>query len=251
MGTPEPPKFPRFEAIGRPWYEVAFGADYGRVYPHRDAGEARRTLEFLVAQGLEGPVLDLGCGAGRHLVALGQIGLVAWGLDLSPDQLAACPQRGRVVRADFGRIPALPGSFRTVLSLFSSFGYLPTRAADAGVLGEVRRVLQSGGELVLDVMNARRVRAELVPESRTERGEDVILERRTLTEGGRRVRKDVVVLGPRGRSAWHEDVALYEREQLEELLVAAGLEPAGAWGDYAGATFGPASPRLILRAQAR
>jgi len=251
MGTPEPPTNPDFEASGQSWYERAFGADYGRVYPHRDTSEARRTVEFLVERGLRGPVLDLACGSGRHLAALAELGLQAWGLDLSVAQLASCPHMGRVIRADFRRVPALAGSFRSVLSLFSSFGYLPTQAADAEVLVEVRRVLEPGGELILDVMNATRVRAGLVAESRTEHGEDLVLERRTLTEGGRRVRKEVELQGPGGRRAWREDVALYERKELEDLLAAAGLEPVEAWGDYAGGAFGPEAPRLILRAQAR
>ena len=251
----------------RPWYRRAFGPLYGRVYPHRDLAEARRDVAFLASLGLAGPVLDLACGAGRHLEALAERGLTAWGLDLSPDQLAVCPRRGHVVRADHRRLPMAGGSVGTALSLFTSFGYLPDAAEDGAVLAEAARVLAPGGALVLDLPGATRLRQELVPRSEQCRDGLVIRSTRTLTEGGRRVVKRVEVLaegapgggrgggatggaaGPVRVAAWHEDVRLYERAELEELLVGAGLRPAGAWGDLAGAPWAADAPRLVLLAR--
>src|SRR5438552_2035276 len=37
-----------------------------------------------ILDGLDGPVLDVGCGPGRHLRALARRGVFALGLDLSP-----------------------------------------------------------------------------------------------------------------------------------------------------------------------
>ncbi|MDH3199035.1 MAG: class I SAM-dependent methyltransferase, partial [Candidatus Krumholzibacteria bacterium] len=58
------------------WYEVAFGELYPVVYGRRDAAEAARTVgafgELLSGRG---PVLDLACGAGRHLEALAAYGV--------------------------------------------------------------------------------------------------------------------------------------------------------------------------------
>jgi SAM-dependent methyltransferase len=137
-----------------------------------------------------------------------------------------------------------------VLSLFTSFGYLAGPEEDARVLAEVARVLAPGGCLYLDVPRPGPLRRGLVPHSETRRGDLLIREQRRLTQGGRRVEKWVEVQGPEGVQSWREDVALYEPEQLADLLTAAGLLPEASWGSLAGAPPTADSPRQILRARA-
>jgi hypothetical protein len=104
---------------------------------------------------------------------------------------------------------------------------------------------------VLDLMNPARLRAALVPESRSTRGGLEILERRRL-ERGQRVVKEVTVREPGGRErSWREDVRLYEPHELDELLAPARLERLRVEGDFDGRPFGPESPRQIVWARAR
>lgn len=70
------------------WWQTAFGSRYLDVYAHRDAESARREIRALVSLGLRGRVLDVGCGAGRHLLAMRESGLQAFGLDWSTALLA-------------------------------------------------------------------------------------------------------------------------------------------------------------------
>ena len=111
------------------------------------------------------------------------------------------------------------------------------------------RVLAPGGQLVLDQPNPGPIRRGLVPESVTRRGELEVTERRRLTHQGRRVEKQVELTGPGGSRSWREDLALYERAELEELLLRAGLEPVGAWGGLDGSEPGPEAPRQVLLAR--
>ncbi len=71
------------------WVTEAFGSWYPTVYPHRDEREAAslvatlgRTIPFKGRR-----LLDVGCGAGRHLARFGEVGAHPVGLDLSPELL--------------------------------------------------------------------------------------------------------------------------------------------------------------------
>lgn len=248
----------------REWFEGAFEREYLDVYPHRDVECARREVAGLVERGLGrapangGPrtVLDLGCGFGRHTLALLERGLDARGMDLSLDLLrhaARLPSSerlaGRLVRGDFRRLPFATAGFGSVAMLFSSFGYFDD-ATNAGVLGEVARVLAPGGLAVLDLMNATRIRATLVPESRTEKDGFVLHERRALTDAGRRVRKDVTRIDASGASReWHEDVRLFDPPEIEALLDAHGFALERYEGDFDGRATDDEAPRRIVWAR--
>ncbi len=241
--------------LERPWYETAFEDPYLEVYAHRDLASARVEVEGLLARGLwdvRGRLLDLGCGFGRHLLALREHGFDAVGLDRSPGLLARAATlgdgalRGRLVRGDFRNLPFHARSFEALLMLFSSFGYFSDEE-NARVLGEIGRILRPRGLAVFDLMNPSRVRAQLVPETRTERGGFEIIERRRLQDRDRRVVKDVRLHASDGSErSWTEDVRLYETAELGEMLAAAGLTLVRVDGDFDEVPLDPASPRMIV-----
>ena len=81
------------------------------------------------------PVLDLGCGPGRHLAALRAAGKRGLGVDLSPVAVAARPRGAAPPRSPaslFGSVPG-PGRWRTVLLLDGNIGIggAPVAAAAA------------------------------------------------------------------------------------------------------------------------
>ena len=71
----------------------------------------------------EPPVLDLGCGPGRHLAALREAGKRNLGVDLSPVAVRLARRRGAAaIRGDvFGSVPGA-GRYRTVLLLDGNVG---------------------------------------------------------------------------------------------------------------------------------
>ena len=237
----------------RPWYEEAFAKGYLAVYPHRDLPAARAEVAGLRRGGLRGRVLDLGCGFGRHALAMREEGLDVTGLDLSEDLLVRASSlegggalAGRLARGDMRKLPFAPASFDAVTMLFSSFGYFDD-AGNAQVLDEVGRVLRPGGTAVFDLMNAERIRATLVPESCTERKGFVLYERRRLEEWGRRVKKEVVLRGHDGSvQRWHEDVRLYGAQEFRALLAPRGLAVLRIDGDFEGGEAGADAPRRIV-----
>ena len=244
-----------------PWYVEAFRSDYREVYSHRNLPAAREETQWLaseVLQDVEGPLLDDCCGFGRHSLALRERGFDVFGIDLSSDLLRSSVDLergsellgGRLACADMRSLPFKDQSFSAVLNLFTSFGYLGSKG-DLAALGEMVRVLRPGGILVMDLMNPTRIRAGLQPSSREERDGILLESERALQDDGRRVTKKVRLTLPSGEvRAWHEDVRMYEPDELDELLAAAGALPLRRAGAFDGRAFDPATAeRQIVLAQ--
>lgn len=233
------------------WFRHWFGETYLSLYPHRDEAEAEAGVRLLgerLAPADGERVLDLACGAGRHLPFLRSLGLWPVGLDLSRPLLRQATRAGPfpLVRGDMRRLPFRSGAFDHLASFFTSFGYFADREQDEAVVAEARRVLRAGGGFLVDYLNAPRVRRTLVPED-----EDVV--------GGRRVRQtrrlegDTVVkrieIGGEGGQepeVHHERVRLYRPDELERLLARGGLRAEARLGGYDGSPLGPDSQRVIL-----
>jgi SAM-dependent methyltransferase len=93
--------------------------------------------------------LDAGCGTGRNVAELAREG-PAVGVDLSPEALAFCRQRG--VAAARASVLALPFADRS-FDLVTSFDVLYHRwiADDRAAVAELVRVLRPGGLLLVRV----------------------------------------------------------------------------------------------------
>lgn len=116
-------------------------------------------------------VLDIGCGTGRHAVALAAEGLQVTGVDLSPAMLARA--RARAVVAGVG-LELLEGDARELPDHLIGFdvalclcegafclvadGVEPL-AHDRAILAAVHHALRPGGRLVLTALNAARLLA--------------------------------------------------------------------------------------------
>jgi SAM-dependent methyltransferase len=238
----------------RAWYREWFGEEYLRLYPHRDAEEARQAVALVLsgaACGAGERVLDLGCGAGRHLRELAREGMSPVGLDLSWALLrvargAAAP----LVRGDMRHLPFGPGSFGMATSFFTSFGYFQEPGEDRGVLREIWRVLRPGGTLALDFLNAETVRRTLRPRDEKMVDGRRVVQTRTLMDRGRAVEKRIEIEQPDGEARiFHERVRLYDPAEIGEMLTEAGFSQRASFGDYGGGPIGEMTPRAIFLAE--
>jgi SAM-dependent methyltransferase len=109
---------------------------------------AARADERLLARAV-GPVLDVGCGPGRHVVALHELGVPAVGIDASPTAVRVARDRGAaaITASIFGLVPC-PGLWRTVLLLDGNIGIGGDPAA---LLSRVRSVLRADGSVLCEV----------------------------------------------------------------------------------------------------
>ena len=95
------------------------------------------------------PVLDLGCGPGRHLAALRASGKVALGVDLSPVAVRLARRRGAAaIPGDvFGAVP-WAGRWRTALLLDGNVGI---GGAPGALLRRTRELLAPGGAALVEL----------------------------------------------------------------------------------------------------
>lgn len=234
--------------MNTPWYQRAFRSEYLALYAHRSQDEADLQVAGLLRCGLLGrtsPLLDLACGAGRHLRAFRRAGLRAYGLDLSAELLAG--QRA-VVRGDMRRLPFANARFAAVTCLFTSFGYFERDDENFGVLREVFRVLQDGGVYVIDHINPAPTRSALVPHSVEHVYGATVTSRRRFDANTRRFIKEIEYSRDGRTESWHESVRAYEPDELDALLAAAGLKADRRCADSGGAPFTAHSPRQLVRA---
>ena len=231
------------------WFHHWFDEDYAALYAHRDAAEARLAVETALREAPElgsGPVLDLACGAGRHLVELRKTNASALGVDLSPVLLGLAPEsvKPALLRADMRRLPLRAQSLSGITMWFTPFGYF-NDAENEALLHDLRDLLRPGGVLVVDYLNAAQLRATLVLEDVIERAGIRVRSRRRLENG--RIIKEMELLRIESGETRHavERVRIYEPEELTDLATHAGLRLRRALGDYAGDVFHHESPRWI------
>jgi SAM-dependent methyltransferase len=96
-----------------------------------------------------GPVLDVGCGPGRHTHALAERGTIALGIDTSPSAIDAARRRGCTVlhRSVFDPLPR-EGRWRSAFLIDGNIGI----GGDAPrLLGRLREVLAGDGRVLAEV----------------------------------------------------------------------------------------------------
>lgn len=227
-----------------PWYERYFGADYW-VYasdeytPQRTTAEAEY-LAAVIEESTDGRrVLDVGCGTGRHLVALARLGFEMTGVDVSQWALrrAAAAAAAAGVTVQLHQLDALTavdwpvGGLDAVISV-QAFGW-GSDAQQLGLLRSLRGVLAPGGVLVLDHSSVSAILRRYTERSvATVDGHSFEFRRRydalTGRSGGTlRVRR------PDGESVEVPDnVRLYQPPEVAALLSRAGFEVVRADADF-------------------
>lgn len=148
-----------------PWWRTYFDDDWFRLHePLFPEDLSRREVAGMIELlGLPAGsrVLDAPCGWGRHTMLLREAGFEAWGADLSEALLRRArppgsrrrPRPGAGPAADIRALPFPDDTFDAVINVFTSLGLFDDDREDVRALREARRVLRTGGSLLLESMH--------------------------------------------------------------------------------------------------
>ena len=229
------------------WYQEWFGEEYLELYAHRDDVEAKQQVEFFQRQcgEMQGPLLDLACGMGRHVAILRDAGYRAFGCDLSylllrTGMLEYGPMA--VARADMRTLPFCTGSFGGLVNFFTSFGYFSAEEENVQVVREMARVLAPDAVFLFDYLNVERELDRLVQKEQRETPSGTVRIERWFDPSDRSFNKRITI----GEKRYLERVRGYDLGEISAMFTSSGLVIRAAFGDFNSAPYEPSSPRLIL-----
>ena len=193
-------------------------------------------------------VLDCPCGFGRHAAVLAAAGFRVTGADRSQVLLDEARRRGAEsisCRRITASCPSRTRASTRVLNLFSALGYTGEEG-DAQALREFRRVLRSGGKLVIETMHRDRL-MRIFQQRRWERLPTGYLLEEGSFDQVSGVYSNVMTYIPDEGSRREFPYAMrtYSATELVGMLRAAGFEQVDCYGAFDGSELG-FDTRLVL-----
>lgn len=243
---------------------------YDFTIPYRD----RQDVRFYVDEALKagGPVLEAGCGTGRVLIPVARAGAAITGLDASDSMLAVCRnklerepeeirKKVRLVHGDM-RSFEIGNVFSLVTVPFRPFQHMLTVEDQLASLAAIRRHLEPGGRLILDLFNPS---LQFLADPKTL--ETPLEEPAFDMPDGRRVLRRIRILSRDLYSQVQQIVIEHEvtgpdgitlhrsgplalryifRYEIEHLLVRAGFELETVYADYDRSPYGSKYPGELI-----
>ncbi|MDO9019686.1 MAG: methyltransferase domain-containing protein [Deltaproteobacteria bacterium] len=242
----------RFEDLFDPAEYLHFLADTLR------AEDTDAQVDFAVrALGLMpgAPVVDLGCGHGRHSIALARRGHPVVGVDLVEGFVTmareAAAREGLVaefVHGDLRSFTVAPPAFDGAVCLFDAFGWFDDDD-QLRILRNVFAMLRPGARLLLD-LRTREFVTRLAPVSVTDApGGDLMVDRHRFDlESGRLIDTRTTVRDGRTRTVTFS-VRVYAYTEIRLMLRAVGFEVERVYGGFDGAPLSALRPRTLVVAR--
>ena len=245
---------------------------YARFYDP-DLGDLDADLDFYeqFAARCGSPILELGCGTGRVLLPLASQGYCITGIDASAEMLERA--RAKVAAEELGERVTLVEQemakleleqrFTMAFAALNSFAHLHTTEEQLSALSRIRRHLNPGGLLILDMFNPDMGRLL------DARGQVALAKTMTTTDTGHRLMRFYSEEVDLGRQLIHTTYIVDEidaegnvqrtpfpftlrylfRYELELLLRHAGFEVEAIYGSYDLDEFSGDSEKLIAVAR--
>jgi SAM-dependent methyltransferase len=242
------------------WFEEVFDDDFLRTLPTLTPRQTEREAQFIIdALDLQpgAAVLDLGCGHGRHAMALAQRGFKVTGLDLSLPLLIRAADNARraslnvnFIHGDM-RETTFEEEFDAAYCMFTTFGYFDDDT-NRKVAANLSRALKPGGKLLLDVVNRDYLVRDLPTRVWWQGDGCVVLEEVDFNYFSSRLQVQRSIIYEDGRQMEHEiSIRAYSLHEIGKVLHHSGFRVTEVSGGLTlrGKFFGAVSRQILVCAE--
>ncbi len=241
----------------KPWHEDdSFWETWGPIMftPQRITNAADEVGKVVDLLGIKpgAKVLDLGCGIGRHSLELARRGFQVTGLDRTQSYLQKAGKQADEERLnvefvhDDMRVFSRPGSFDSVLSMFTSFSYFEDPEDDRRVVTNVFESLKTGGACIIET-HGKETLAKIFLERNWSEDEDgvIVLEERKVSQNWSWMENRWIMLKGNKRIESELSHRLYAGTEMAALLTGCGFSREDIYGDLDGNPYDQTAKRLI------
>jgi SAM-dependent methyltransferase len=240
-----------------PWHEN--DALWAELFPLLDSevfrkdasGQAQQAAALLkVVPGTH--LLDLGCGPGRHSVALARLGYRGTGVDRNTTYLARAKERASeaAVQPEFVQDSMIrfrrEAVFDGAINLFSSFGYFENRVDDLQVMRNLCSSLKPGARAVVDLAGKEFLAGHYSTKDwHALDGGRFWLESREVLPGWEKLRVQWVFVGGGEQRDFVLEIRIYSGVELREVMLQAGFAEVELLGGLDGRPYDREAARLV------
>lgn len=198
-------------------------------------------------------VADIGCGSGRHSIAMARSGFRVLGVDRTLKCLEEARNRAekeklgddaKFVQEDMREF-CRPNTFDLIINLGTSFGYFEDPKDDIVILSNICRSLKPGGVFILDIMGKEALARNFYERDWFERDDMLFLEERFPIKDWTWVENHWIIIRKNERKDAVFKYRLYSAAEMQSLLHEAGFQTVKIYGSLKGAPYDHLAKRLV------
>lgn len=198
-------------------------------------------------------ILDLGCGPGRHCLALAKLGYEITGVDMSDYLLAKAKKKSQEQSLDINFIKSDMLDFKSknkqdlIINMFNSFGYFDTPEKNQQFINNAYNNLNQTGTFIIDTVGKETLARNIEPVHLSEYDNgDIRIERPLLTDSMQIFSNEWILI--KGKEAFRRQYQhyVYTPIELSNMCYQAGFDHVEIYGSLGADDYDLDSDRLVI-----
>ena len=225
------------------------------AHPLLTPERTKEEVDFILAQLKLSPgdyILDIGCGSGRHSIALAERGFRVVGIDPSGAMIEAARQAASGIEAkpQFFQVRAeefqTEQKFEVALCLFTTLGQVDNGGDNRLLLGKAIGLLNNNGRLIVEIPHPGWVKTNLVNQENIPLQKGVMYIERNFSENDNTVTEIFTRVTRAERRVYLLKYRLFTQEELTSMLEAVGFSIEAVFGGFQERQVGPENPSILV-----